>query len=47
MKPRRGQIAGALSRDDFRKRYLDAFKDPAYQAEWDAIERIEKIAWDG
>jgi len=44
---RRGQIAAPISRDQFRERYYRAFKDPAYQAEWQSIVRIEAIAWDG
>lgn len=44
---RKGQIAAPLSRDEFRDRYLSAFKDPAYRAEWQSLERIEAIAWDG
>ncbi len=44
---RKGQIAGPMSREEFRERYYKAFGDPAYRAEWQAIERIEAIAWDG
>src|SRR5512141_1163561 len=44
---RKGQIPRAMSRDEFRERYLSAFKDPAYKAEWQSLERIEAIAWDG
>jgi multimeric flavodoxin WrbA len=44
---RRGQIAGPMSREQFRARYFEAFRDPAYQAEWQSIVRIEAIAWDG
>jgi multimeric flavodoxin WrbA len=44
---RRGQIAGPMSREQFRERYFGAFRDPAYQAEWQSIVRIEAIAWDG
>ncbi|MGZ8255606.1 MAG: flavodoxin family protein [Burkholderiaceae bacterium] len=44
---RKGQIAGPMSREEFRERYFGAFKDPAYRAEWPAIVRIEEIAWDG
>jgi hypothetical protein len=47
VKVRKGQIAGPMSREKFRDRYFDAYKDPAYRAEWKAIERIEAIAWDG
>ncbi|MGH6622602.1 MAG: NADPH-dependent FMN reductase, partial [Burkholderiaceae bacterium] len=44
---RKGQIPGSMTREQFRERYFEAFKDPAYQAEWQAIERIEVVAWDG
>jgi multimeric flavodoxin WrbA len=44
---RKGQIARPMSREEFRERYFGAFKDLAYRAEWQAIERIEAIAWDG
>jgi multimeric flavodoxin WrbA len=44
---RKGQIAAPLSRDEFRARYLAAFRDPAYRCEWESIARIEAIAWDG
>jgi hypothetical protein len=35
-----------MSRDEFRERYLNAFKDPAYKSEWQSLVRIEAIAWD-
>ena len=44
---RTGQIPRAMTREEFRERYYAQFKDPAYRAAWDAIERIEAIAWDG
>jgi multimeric flavodoxin WrbA len=44
---RGGQIAGPMSREEFRARYFEAFEDPAYQAEWQSIVRVEAIAWDG
>jgi len=43
---RKGQIPGPMSRDEFRERYLNAFKDPAYKIEWQSLVRIEAIAWD-
>jgi multimeric flavodoxin WrbA len=43
---RKGQIPGPMSRDEFRKRYLNTFKDPAYKSEWQSLVRIEAIAWD-
>ncbi|MEZ0307375.1 MAG: flavodoxin family protein, partial [Ramlibacter sp.] len=35
-----------LSRVDFHERFVQAFFDPAWQAESDAITRMEEIAWD-
>ena len=43
---RKGQAPARLSRDEFRKRYLATFADPAFDAEWTAIERLEAIAYD-
>ena len=42
---RRGQAPGQLSRDEFARRYQDSFRDPAFQAEKEALVRIEEIAW--
>jgi hypothetical protein len=36
-----------MSREQFRERYFEAFKDPAYKAEWQSIVRMEAIAGDG
>ncbi len=44
---RKGQAPGKLSRDTFRARFFDKFKDPAFSAEKTSLERIEVIAWDG
>ena len=43
---RKGQAGPKLPRERFRERFLEAFYDPAYQAESAAIERLEAIAWD-
>jgi multimeric flavodoxin WrbA len=43
---RTGQAPPKLPRDQFRARFLEAFYDPAYQAESAAIDRLEAIAWD-
>ncbi|TFZ07160.1 flavodoxin family protein [Ramlibacter henchirensis] len=43
---RKGQAGPKLPRAQFRERFLQAFFDPAYQAESAAIERLEAIAWD-
>ncbi|MGH6610547.1 MAG: NADPH-dependent FMN reductase, partial [Burkholderiaceae bacterium] len=32
---------------EFRARFFDRFKDPAFRSEASALERIEVIAWDG
>ncbi|MFD4837433.1 flavodoxin family protein [Achromobacter sp. NPDC058515] len=43
---RTGQYSGVLARDTFRLRFMRRFYDPAFQAEKDALERLEAIAWD-
>jgi multimeric flavodoxin WrbA len=43
---RKGQAPGQLPRDEFRKRFMQSFYDPAYAAEKDALARLEAIAWD-
>ncbi len=43
--PRKGQYPGALPREEFRRRYLERFVDPAFDAEREAIERLERIAY--
>lgn len=43
---RKGQAPEPHSRDVFRERFLAQFRDPAYQAEKEALARIESIAWD-
>jgi multimeric flavodoxin WrbA len=45
-KVRKGQAPGKLSRELFRERFLYSYFDPAFNAERDAIERLEAIAWD-
>ena len=42
---RRGQAPGQLSRSEFSERYQSSFRDPAFQAEKEALVRIEEIAW--
>src|ERR1700760_4513440 len=42
---RRGQAPGQLSRSEFSARYQSSFRDPAFQAEKEALVRIEEIAW--
>jgi multimeric flavodoxin WrbA len=42
---RKGQAPGQLSRAEFGERYQASFRDPAFQAEKDALGRIEEIAW--
>ena len=44
---RKGQISRAMTREEFRERYYAQYTDPAYRAAWDAVVRIEEIAWDG
>lgn len=42
---RKGQYAGPLARETFRARFMQRFHDPAFQAEREALERLEAIAW--
>src|SRR5262245_2434546 len=44
-KPRKGQWQDFLSRDEFARRFRNAFYDPAYDAERAALDRLEEIAW--
>jgi multimeric flavodoxin WrbA len=43
---RKGQAPPKLGRDEFHQRFMQAFFDPAYQAESAALARLEEIAWD-
>jgi len=43
---RKGQAPPAMSREAFGERFRQAFDDPAFDAEADAIRRIEVIAWE-
>lgn len=43
---RKGQAPPKLERDAFRQRFMEAFFDPAYRAESEALARLEQIAWD-
>ena len=43
---RKGQAPPPLARDEFRARFERAFFDPAFEAEHEAIARLEAIAWD-
>jgi multimeric flavodoxin WrbA len=42
---RTGQAPGHHSREVFRQRFMEGFSDPAFQAEQEAIARLEAIAW--
>ena len=44
-KIRIGQAPKPLTRDEFRERFNGRFYDPAFEAERDAISRLEAIAW--
>lgn len=48
MKPdvRTGQAPPPHPREEFRRRFLANFVDPAFRAEGEALDRIEAIAWD-
>jgi multimeric flavodoxin WrbA len=43
---RKGQFPGMLSRAQFHEQFGQSYADPAYDAERDAIDRLEAIAWD-
>lgn len=43
---RKGQYGGKIARETFRLRFMRRFYDPAFQAEHDALARLEAIAWD-
>ena len=43
---RKGQAPEMHTREQFRERYLQNFFDPAFDAEREAIDRLESIAWD-
>ncbi|HEY9023324.1 MAG TPA: flavodoxin family protein [Burkholderiaceae bacterium] len=42
---RKGQAPGQISRAEFGERFQSSFRDPAFQAEKAALDRIEEIAW--
>jgi len=44
-KPRTGQAPAKLTRDAFRRRFLQGFADPAFGPAQDALDRLEAIAW--
>ncbi|WP_077002448.1 flavodoxin family protein [Variovorax sp. KK3] len=43
---RKGQALPKIERAEFHERFMQSFHDPAYQAESDALARIEVIAWE-
>ena len=43
---RKGQWTGKLERMEFRRRFRNAFVDPAFRSEDAAIDTLEAIAWD-
>jgi multimeric flavodoxin WrbA len=47
-KPRKGQAPKwPMPRKEFRVRFMRNFYDPAFEAEREALKRLEAIAWDG
>ena len=46
-KPRTGQALPPLTQEQFGERFRQAFYDPAFGKEREALDRIESIAWDG
>src|SRR5262249_34926902 len=47
VEPRHGMPNPRLSRDEFRRRYLRQFIDPAFDRLRAKIDEVEAIAWDG
>jgi multimeric flavodoxin WrbA len=45
MDVRKGQAPPTHTRDEFHLRFMQAFFDPAFDAEKDAVARLEEIAW--
>ena len=43
---REGQAPDKFNRDVFHERFMQSFVDPAFQAEAEAISRVEAIAWE-
>ncbi len=43
---RKGQAPGQLKRGEFHVRFHESFRDPAFDAEKDALGRLEGIAWE-
>jgi multimeric flavodoxin WrbA len=44
---RKGQFAGELPRQEFRRRFLEAFIDPAFKQVQAQLDAVEAVAWDG
>ena len=42
---RKGEAPPRLSREEFKRRFLQSFADPAFAAEQSSLDRIEAIAW--
>ncbi|HEX4325616.1 MAG TPA: flavodoxin family protein [Burkholderiales bacterium] len=43
---RKGEAAPFLQRDEFKRRFMQSFYDPAFNSESQSLERLEAIAWD-
>ena len=43
---RKGQAPETLQRAVFHERFMQPYQDPAFTAEWEALKRIELIAWE-
>ncbi|RZL86519.1 MAG: flavodoxin family protein [Variovorax sp.] len=43
---RKGQAPAPMARTAFHQRFMEAYRDPAFQAESEALTRIEAIAWE-
>lgn len=42
---RKGQAPGQLEREEFHERFMDSYRDPAFNAEAEALGRLEAVAW--
>lgn len=45
--PRKGMPSPQLTEDEFRRRFLSRFRDPAFDAVRGELDRVAAVAWDG
>lgn len=46
LEPRKGSPSPRLDENEFKERFLNVFKDGAYQALWEELEKVAAAAWD-